>query len=50
MTNETKKCVTERLKETALEVANGYDGNIKIQIDVNTKVKDVKVQITETLR
>jgi hypothetical protein len=48
MTEETLKQI-EIIKKVALELAQSYNANIQIQLDVNNKLKIVKVKISETI-
>jgi hypothetical protein len=48
MTEETLKQI-EIIKKVALDIAQSYNANIQIQLDVNNKLKIVKVKISETI-
>ncbi len=42
--------VWDRLKLNVLEIAETYNGNIKLEIDVNLKMKSVVIKATETIK
>jgi hypothetical protein len=45
--SDLKNEVVKSLRDLSLKLAERYDGNIKIEIDTNVKMKSSKIKITE---
>ena len=49
ITEADKKKQVEALKYIGFKIAELYDANIQIQIDVNNKMHQIKVKLSETI-
>jgi len=44
---EHRKELIKQIKTECMEISGLYQGNIKIEIDINTKIGNPKIRITE---